>query len=69
MSSSISEVEIDSEKQIVQPVKIKSYVAYALLHDDSDEPTVVIWGDENRSFTLRGNLSLDELTKIANSFK
>lgn len=69
MSSSISEVGVDSENRMMQPIKIKSYVAYALLHDDSDEPTIVIWGDENRSFLLTAKLNLTELTKIANSFE
>lgn len=69
MSSSISEAGVDSENRMMQPVKIKSYVAYALLHDDSNEPTIVIWGDENRSFLLTANLSLNELTKIANSIE
>lgn len=68
-SSSISEVEVDSENQMMKPIKVKDYVAYALLYDDPNEPTMVIWGDENRSFILMGNLSLAELTKIANSFK
>ena len=69
MSSSISEVGIDRENRAMKPVKIKDYVAYTLIHNDSNEPTIVIWGDENRSFFLAGKLSLSELTKIANSFK
>ena len=69
MSSSISEAGADIENQKTQPVKIKNYVAYALLHNDPNEPTIVIWGDENRSFSLTGKLSLAELTKIANSFE
>ena len=69
MPSSISKAESDIEKRKMQPIHIRSYVAYALLNDDSTEPTVVIWGDENRSFILIGNLSLAELTKIANSLE
>lgn len=69
MSGSISEVRADSENREMQPIKVKDYVAYALLHNDSDEPTVVIWGDENCSFLLTAKLNLTELTKIANSFE
>lgn len=67
MSTGISEVGVDSENRTMRPVEIKDYVAYALLHNDSDESTVVIWGDENCSFTLTANLSLSQLIKIANS--
>ncbi len=69
MSSGISEVGVDSENRKMQPIKVKDYVAYALLHNDSDEPTVVIWGDENCSFLLTAKLNLTELNKIANSFE
>ena len=67
MSTGISEVGVDSENRTMRPVEIKDYVAYALLHNDSEESTVVIWGDENCSFTLTANLSLSQLVKIANS--
>ena len=69
MPSSIAEVKADYEKRRMQPVKVKNYVAYALLHNNPNEPTMVIWGDENSSFILMGKLSLTELTKIANSFE
>ena len=61
--------KIDRENRKIHPVKVKDYIAYALLHNDSSEPTILVWGDKDRSFGLTGKMSLDELTKIAKSFK
>ena len=67
MASSITEVGIDGENRTMQPLAIKDYAAYALIPEDTSEPTIVIWGNESCSYVLSGHLEFSELVNMAGS--
>lgn len=69
MKNSISKINTDSENSTIQPIEIPSYTAYALIPDNSEELNTIIWGNDEQSFMLNGNLPIQELTRMAKSLK
>lgn len=69
MKNSISTTSTDNENCTIQPIEIPPYIAYALITNNPEDVNAVIWGDEEQSFILNGNLPINELTKIAKSLK
>lgn len=61
--------KIDSEQRTIQTIELAGYEAYALLPNDANNETLLIWGNETRSFMLKGNLLLSELITIARNIK
>lgn len=69
MKSDISRIETDDEHYTIQSIDIPNYTAYALLPNDPDRTTMIVWGNESQAFIIDGNLSLKELMRVVKSFK
>ena len=68
-NNDISKIEMDNENCIIETVEIPYYTAYAIIPNDHSDASTIVWGNEELSFTLEGNLSINELVRIAKSIK
>ena len=69
MMNDITEIGLDDENRTIQSITIHEYIAYALIPNNPEEDSMIIWGNEKQSFILEGSVSLDELIRIAKSIK
>ena len=69
MLNDITEIVVDDENCTIQSINIHKYTAYALIPNNPEEDSMIIWGNEKQSFILEGSVSLDELIRIAKSIK
>ena len=69
MTASVSPPNVDSEQHIIKTVDIEGYQAYAMIPNNAEDATVIIWGNTSESFMLKGTLPLETLLTVARNLK
>lgn len=69
MTSSVSSPNVDAEQHTIKTVDISDYQAYAMIPNNANYATVIIWGNATKSFMLKGHLPLETLLMVARNIE
>lgn len=69
MATGVAKIGSDDETRTIQQIKIADYTAYALVPENTEEITTIVWGNDTKSFMLKGTIPLDELILMAKSLR